>query len=153
MQQSAGAVSTVFKQQASDIQKWAASAWKTVGLSQNQAQQSAAILGAQLKNLGILISQLEPKTKDLIKLGADLSATYGGTAADAVEALSALLGERETDPIEKYGRLDQTVRYQRPSRRGWCVRVDRGGGQAGAGHGDPGTAHPANRGRHRPVRP
>ena len=48
------------------------------------------------------MDQLAPKTDTLIGLGADLAATFGGTTADAVGAISALLrGER--DPIEKYG--------------------------------------------------
>src|SRR4029077_17622360 len=46
--------------------------------------------------------ELGPQTDDLINLGADLAATYGGTTSEAVSALSALLrGER--DPIERYG--------------------------------------------------
>ena len=48
------------------------------------------------------MDQLAPKTNDLITLGADLAAQYGGSTADAVEALSAVF-KGETDPIEKYG--------------------------------------------------
>jgi len=62
----------------------------------------ATVLGAQLKNMGVPLGKVADKTKGLIKTGADLSAQFGGTAAQAVEALgSALRGE--TDPIEKYG--------------------------------------------------
>lgn len=42
------------------------------------------------------------KTNDLIGLGADLSSMFGGTTADAVDALSSAL-KGEMDPIEKYG--------------------------------------------------
>jgi hypothetical protein len=48
------------------------------------------------------LDQVAGKTDTLIRLGADLAATYGGTTQQAVEALgSAMRGE--TDPIEKYG--------------------------------------------------
>jgi phage-related protein len=60
------------------------------------------VIGAQLKNLGVPMDEVAGKTNDLVKLGADLSATYGGTTAQAVEALSSVL-KGETDPIEKYG--------------------------------------------------
>src|SRR5690606_19832279 len=42
------------------------------------------------------------QTNDLVGLGADLAATFGGSTSDAVSALSSLLrGER--NPIERYG--------------------------------------------------
>jgi hypothetical protein len=102
LQQSAGAVETVFGKQAAAIQASAATAANAVGLSANQYNEMASVIGSQLKNMGIAHDQLVPKTQNLITLGADLAATYGGTAADAVEALSALL-RGETDPIERYG--------------------------------------------------
>jgi phage-related protein len=52
--------------------------------------------------MGVASDELLPKTDQLIDLGADLAATFGGTTSDAVSAISALLrGER--DPIERYG--------------------------------------------------
>lgn len=102
LQQSQGAVSSVFGKSAAQIQKWADAADQSVGLSESAYGELASVVGAQLKNLGVPIDQVAGKTNDLIKMGADLSATYGGTTAEAVEALgSALRGE--TDPIEKYG--------------------------------------------------
>lgn len=102
LQQSAGAVDAVFKGQAAAVHKLGENAAQAVGLSNSAYQQTAAVLGAQLKNLGVSSDQLAGQTNDLIALGADLSAQFGGTTQEAVEALSAAFrGER--DPIEKYG--------------------------------------------------
>jgi hypothetical protein len=102
MQQSTGAVEAVFKDQAAAIKGFASDAADNVGLSAAQYQNMAALIGSQLKNLGVEYDALVPKTDELIGLGADLAATYGGTAADAVEALSSAL-KGEYDPLEKYG--------------------------------------------------
>lgn len=102
LQQATGAVDSVFKEYADGVHEFAATAAQDVGLAKDQYSQLASVLGSQLKNLGIPLDETGAKTSDLIELGADLSAMYGGTAADAVAALSSLLrGER--DPIERYG--------------------------------------------------
>lgn len=102
LQQSTGAVDAVFKGQAAAVHQLGENAARAVGLSNSAYQQTAAVLGAQLKNLGVSSDQLAGQTDDLIRLGADLSAQFGGTTQQAVEALSAAFrGER--DPIEKYG--------------------------------------------------
>lgn len=102
LQQSMGAVDTVFGDSAEQVKAWAEQADSSVGLAASQYGELASTLGAQLKNMGVPMDQIAGQTNDLIGLGADLSATYGGTTADAVAALgSALRGE--TDPIEKYG--------------------------------------------------
>ena len=102
LQQSTGAVESVFKSQADSIKSLAADAAGAVGLSANQYQEFASVMGSQLKNLGVEQSNLVPTTDKLITMGADLASMYGGTTADAVEALSAVF-RGETDPIEKYG--------------------------------------------------
>lgn len=102
LEQSTGAVSSVFGKYAEEMTGYAKGAADAVGLSQNQYNESAVLLGAQLKNMGISMDEVGGTTNDLIGLGADLAATFGGTTADATAALSSLLrGER--DPIEKYG--------------------------------------------------
>jgi hypothetical protein len=101
-QQAMGAVDTVFGKSAGQIKRWAAGAADSVGLAKSEYGELASVIGAQLKNLGVPMDQVAGKTNDLVKLGADLSATYGGTTAQAVEALSSVL-KGETDPIEKYG--------------------------------------------------
>lgn len=100
-QQSAGAVSAVFGQYADDVTAFAENAADAVGLSAAAYGQLAAVLGSQLAGAGVPLEQVADKTNDLIQLGADLAATYGGTVSEAVSAVSSLLrGER--DPIERY---------------------------------------------------
>lgn len=102
LQQTTGAVEAVFKDQANSVKSFAADAAGSIGLSKSAYQELATVLGTQLKNGGTALADIAPKTRDLIGVGADLSAMFGGTTKDAVEALSAALkGER--DPIERYG--------------------------------------------------
>lgn len=100
VQQNFGALDAVFKRNSGEVKKWANQAATSVGLAKGEYAGLAAVLGAQLKNTGI--KDFSGQTKSLIKLGADLSAQFGGSTKDAVDALgSALRGE--TDPIERYG--------------------------------------------------
>lgn len=101
-EQAAGSVESIFAGQAEAIKTLAADTHDAVTLTSTDYMNLAAVLGAQLKNLGIAGDDLAGQTATLMQLGSDMSATFGGTAADAVSALSALLrGER--DPIERYG--------------------------------------------------
>ena len=101
-QQSVGAIEAVFKGSSAEMKKWSKEAAKSVGLSANEFNELGTLIGSQLKNGGTAMSELAPKTKELINLGADLSSMFGGTTKDAVNAISsALKGER--DPIERYG--------------------------------------------------
>lgn len=102
VEQSMGSIEAVFGKNSDVVKGWAKGAADAVGLSQSAFGQMAAVIGSQLKGLGIPLDEATSKTNDLIKMGADLAATYGGTTAQAVEALSATL-RGETDPIEKYG--------------------------------------------------
>lgn len=100
LEQSTGAVETVFKQHSGKMLKYAQDADQALGMSENSYNELATILGTQLRNAGM--KDFAEQTNDLIGLGADFSAMFGGTASEAVEAISsALKGER--DPIEKYG--------------------------------------------------
>ncbi|MFW9180590.1 hypothetical protein ACOI9H_01680 [Corynebacterium striatum] len=101
MEQSVGAVNAVFGEQADVVMKSAEAAAQSVGLSSAEYANMAALMGSQLQNMGIESDQVAGKTEELISLGADMAAMYGGTTADAVSAISSLLrGER--DPIERY---------------------------------------------------
>lgn len=101
-QQQTGAVQAIFGgADAQAILNFASTAAQDVGLARQQYQGFAAVVGAQLKNLGVPLDQVVGRTDDLITLGADLSAQFGGSTADAITAISSLLrGER--DPIERY---------------------------------------------------
>lgn len=102
LEQSVGAIDDVFKGAAGQMHGLAKQAATAVGLSRNSYNELALIIGTQLKNGGTAIDQLGQKTNELITLGSDLAAGFGGSTQEAVEAISsALKGER--DPIEKYG--------------------------------------------------
>ncbi len=102
LEQSTGAIESVFGAHAKTIQAVAEDAVDSVGLSRNAYQEQAATLGAQLKNMGMDTDQAARQSTKMIQWGADLAATFGGPTQDAVDALgSALRGE--TDPIERYG--------------------------------------------------
>ncbi len=102
VQQAFGAVETVYGKHAGLIKDLANTAADSVGLAKSQYADLAALLGSQLTNMGRSQQAAANETENLIQLGADLAATYGGTAAEAVEALSSVL-KGETDPIERYG--------------------------------------------------
>lgn len=102
LQQNLGAMNSVFQGSAGQMEKWANTAASTVGLAKSEYAGLATVLGAQLKNMGVSQDALGLQTNNLIGLGADLAAQFGGSTSEAVSALSSLLrGER--DPIERYG--------------------------------------------------
>lgn len=102
LQQSVGGVETVFGDSSKQMLAWSKAAAQSVGLSQNEYNEFATLVGSQLQNFGMSVDQSASKTNELIGLGADLSSMFGGTTADAVDALSSAL-KGEMDPIEKYG--------------------------------------------------
>lgn len=102
LQQSVGGVETVFDDSSKQMLAWSKNAAQSVGLSQNEYNEFATLVGSQLQNFGMSVEDSASKTNDLIGLGADLSSMFGGTTADAVDALSSAL-KGEMDPIEKYG--------------------------------------------------
>ena len=96
------AVETVFSDSAATITDWSDTTAAELGIMRREAQQMAAVVGAQLQNLGFDTQQAADETIRLTERAADLAATFGGTTTEAVQAMGALLrGER--DPIEKYG--------------------------------------------------
>lgn len=102
LEQSIGGVDAVFKQNADQIHKWAKTSSTELGLSTTEYNQFATVIGAQFKNLGVPMDEIAGKTNDMITLGADLSATFGGDTKTAVDALSGAF-KGEYDALEKYG--------------------------------------------------
>lgn len=72
------------------------------GLSAADSARFSALLGTQLTGLGLSQQDAIERTQKLQILAADLAATYGGTTADAVAALSSTF-KGEYNPIERYG--------------------------------------------------
>jgi hypothetical protein len=102
LQQSSGAIESVFGKMAGAIETSARGAASSVGLSTSAYENLAAVLGAQLTGAGMSIEDATTKTQGLVEKGADLAATFGGSTADAVGALSSAL-KGEMDPLERYG--------------------------------------------------
>ena len=100
-EQAFGALDSVYGQAAGSLKVWAAEQSK-VGLSTSEAANQAVYMGAMLKNAGLSAEEAAGRSTGLVQLGADLAATFGGPASDAVEALGALM-RGEADPIERYG--------------------------------------------------
>lgn len=101
-QQSLGATETVFGRFADKVVKESDRAADAVGLSANEYRESANLIGSLFKNQGVEMDKLAGKTDNMIRLGSDLSATFGGTTASAVEALGAAF-KGEFDQLERYG--------------------------------------------------
>ena len=101
LEQQFGALDSIFKGNAAEMKVFSKEMNK-IGLSSADAARQSALIGALLKGNGLTIEETTKKTKDLVIIAGDLAATFGGTTADAVSAISSLLrGER--DPIERYG--------------------------------------------------
>jgi len=100
LQQSKGAVEAIFGSDTKAIEKASKGAAKSIGLSENAYNELASTLGAGLKNKGL--DDFAGKTQNLIGLGGDLAAQFGGSTQEAVEALSSMM-RGESDPIERYG--------------------------------------------------
>jgi hypothetical protein len=103
LQQSKGATEAVFGEQAKAVQRAADAAAKTMGLSAADYNQYASLVGTALQNAGMSVEDSVKASNDVMQRGADLSALYGGTTADAVEAINAAVARSEFDPLEKYG--------------------------------------------------
>lgn len=102
VEQSFGAVESVFGKAAGQVKAYAETAATNVGLAKSEYAGLAAVVGSQLQSMGVEQTASAAKTDELIKMGADLAATFGGSVSDAVGAVGSLLrGER--DPIERYG--------------------------------------------------
>ena len=101
IEQQFGALDAVFGENAKNLQDFS-KAMVEYGLSTADAARFAALLGTQLKGLGLSEEDAIERTKILQVLAADLAATYGGTTADAVQALSSTF-KGEYNPIERYG--------------------------------------------------
>ncbi len=100
-EQQFGALEAVFGNLSGRMKEFASNQ-NSIGLNTADAARQMALLGSQLKGVGMPIDQVADKTESLIGLAADLAATYGGTTAGAVDSISSLF-RGEFDPIEKYG--------------------------------------------------
>ncbi len=73
-----------------------------VGLSLNDASKASIFIGSVLKQSGFSIQDTADLTERLVRLGTDLSLTYGYDVQEALLGMTALF-RGEYDPIEKFG--------------------------------------------------
>ena len=73
-----------------------------IGLSTLDSSRALTFLGASLKGNGLSLEDASDKTRQLVRLSADLAATYGRDVPETLTALGAVF-RGEYDPIEKYG--------------------------------------------------
>lgn len=99
-EQSVGGVHAVFKDYADGVVADSQRASTELGLSANAYRELVTVSGAMLKNKGL--TDFADQAANLVRVGADLAATYGGETTQAVEALNAAM-RGESDPIERYG--------------------------------------------------
>lgn len=102
LEQSAGAVESVFGPASDTIREFGETAAESFGLSRREVNETAAILGAQLQSMGFSAEDAAEQVVGLQERAADMAATFGGTTREALDAIGSLMrGER--DPIEQYG--------------------------------------------------
>jgi len=101
-EQSLGATKTIFGQYADTVVKDSKKAAMAFGLSANEYRENTNLIGAMLSNQGVSADKLAGKTKKLVGVAADLSATYGGETKDSLAAISAAY-RGEYEQMERYG--------------------------------------------------
>lgn len=109
LQQAVGGTAAVFADASGAIDEFAKTAATSAGLSERAAREATSAIGAMLQGAGFAADEAAKTSVQLTKLAADLSATFGGTPEEAVQALGAAL-RGETDPLERFGvALNQTA--------------------------------------------
>lgn len=102
LEQSVGAIETVFGSAAGTIKKFGETAAQAAGLSQREYFELAAVTGAMLQNLGYDATQAAKVTNTLAQRAADLSAVFGNDVNQVLGAFNAAL-RGEFDPLEQVG--------------------------------------------------
>lgn len=101
LEQAIGGTEAVFKDTSGVIDKFAKNSAEKMGLSERAFREATTSFGGQLKGLGFNIEDAADLSVDLTRKAADLAATYGGTTAEAVQALGAAF-RGEADPAERF---------------------------------------------------
>lgn len=102
LQQSQGAVESVFGKSSKAVEKFASTSAERLGVARSEYLNSAALMGSALQNAGFKAAQAADQTDKAFSRSADLAATFGGTAAEAMDAINAAVSRGEFDPLEKY---------------------------------------------------
>lgn len=93
----------IFKSSSKEMQKWASNLESYYGIAKGEALEYGNMMGSMLQNIGGLTEiEAAKQAQTLIKLAGDLTAMYGGTAAEAVRALTGALKGNNT-MLDNYG--------------------------------------------------
>lgn len=101
LQESTNAVNVVFGESAQVIQDWGKTAAENAGLSQSAFNETATIIGAQLKSTGNDIQTVADDTITLTQRAADLASVFNTEVTEATVALGAAL-RGETEPARRF---------------------------------------------------
>lgn len=101
-EQSLGGARAVFGEFAGEIESFGKKAATDLGVSNEEFLRMSTLMGALLKNSGLPMDQVAKSTENLTQRAADLAAMYGGTAAQAMEAMTSAL-KGEFNPLESFG--------------------------------------------------
>src|SRR5690606_1548465 len=101
LEQSIGGTEAVFGEFSKVIDEHARSAAETMGLSEAEFRTATTSIGGQLKRMTGDVQFAAEQSVELVRVAADLAATYGGTTAEAVQALGAAF-RGEADPAERF---------------------------------------------------
>lgn len=102
LQQAAGATEAVFGTASKAVDDFAKTSAESFGISERGARELTAQLGALLKGFGFTRDEAAASSVEIAKIGADLSAAFGGKPEEAVAALGGAL-RGEFDPLERFG--------------------------------------------------
>lgn len=103
LQQAQGAVNAVFGKSAKVVEKYASDSSTRLGVSASEYMNSAALMGTALQNAGFNSQQAAKLSDQAWKRAADMAALYGGTGAEAMDAINAAVGRGEFEQLERYG--------------------------------------------------
>jgi hypothetical protein len=102
LNESLNAINVVFKDSAGVIEEFGRTADIAAGLSQNAFNQIATVLGSQLKQAGIPLSEVADRTIELTQRGADLASVFNVEVKESMTALGAAL-RGESEPARRFG--------------------------------------------------
>lgn len=102
LNESLSKVNVVFGDNATEIKKWSKTAAESMGISRQEALESAGTFGNLFRALGVGIAPATDMSKKLVGLASDLASFNNADPTEVLEALrSGLVGEAE--PLRKFG--------------------------------------------------
>lgn len=111
LQEAQSKVTAVFKNQASEVQKWANTTSAAFGVSRRQALEAAGTYGNLFQAFGIGQTEARKMSTRLVELAADMASFNNVPIDEALTALrSGLSGE--TEPLKRFGVALQDVRLK-----------------------------------------